>query len=137
MSIEKVTTKPVEVKDYKKEDAEIKRASQENNFIYSLLKKAEDGNCNAIKKLLGYSLINFNPNVEFAAKLMDEAGEMLTKALNTFTNGAGELNDNALNAAQEAVLNDNHGEKTDMEMAQEYNDLVSDMELSCPSVGLQ
>ena len=131
MSIDKVTTKPIEAKDYKKEDAEIKRASQENNYIYSLLKKAQNGSCGAIKKLLEHSLINFNPNVEFAAKLMEEAGEMLSEAISTYTDSKGSLSDTTLKTAQETVLNDSNGKMSDMEMAQEYNNLVSDLEISC------
>ena len=134
MKTNEVTSKPIEARNYKAENAEIKRASQENNYIYSLLKKAQNGSCSAIKKLLEHSMINFNPNVEFAAKLMDEASEMLNEALSIYTDGSGDLSDNALNMAQEAVLNDNHGEKTDIEMAQEYNNLVNDMELSCSSI---
>ena len=130
MSVNKVTSKPFDIKDYKAENAEVQRASQENNYIYSLLKKAESGSCSAIKKLLGYSMINFNPDVEFAAKLMEEAKEMLNKAYDIYTDGAGQLSNRSLNAAEHAVVKDDHGCLTQNEKQNKVNTIVDDMESS-------
>ena len=130
MRTDSATSKPFEIVDYKAEDAEIKRASQENNYIYSLMKKAESGSCNAIKKLLGYSMINFSPDVEFAAKLMEEAREMITKAYDIYTNGAGELSDISINAAKQSTIQNSDRSMTDEEKQQAYNKTINDMQCS-------
>lgn len=118
----------------KEEDAEIKRASQQNNEIYRLQLQAKNGNCLAIKKLINYNFKNFNLDSEFANQLTQEASEMLSKQLELYTTSCGELSDNSLNAAKAQIASNNHGEKTDIEMAEEYNNLISDMELGCYSI---
>ena len=128
MTIEKTTSNPVETRNYKAENAEIKRASQENNFIYSLMKKAENGSSNAIKKLLEYSMSNFNPDVEFAANLMQEAQEMLTKASEIYTNGAGKLSDLSLDTIKESILENDYNKLTDTEKQQKFNEEVCEIE---------
>ena len=129
MEIEVSKQNSSEIKNYKAEDAEIKRASQENNYIYCLLKKAEGGNCNAIKKLLGYSMINFNPDVEFAANLMNEAREMLDEAYDIYTNGCGKLSDRSINAAKGAVVENNVNNPISKDKEEkEINATLSDLE---------
>ena len=113
----------------KAEDAEIKRASQQNNEIYRLQLQAKGGSCSAIKKLINYNFKNFNLDSDFANQLTQDASEMLSKQLEIYTTSCGELSDNSINAAKSQIENNNHGEKTDIEMAEEYNNLIADMEL--------
>ncbi len=120
--------------DMKAEDAEIKRASQQNNDIYRLQLKAHHGDCNAIKKLINYSFNNFNLDSSFANQLTKEANEMLEEARAIYTTSCGKLSDDSINAAKIQIENNNHGEKSDMEMAQEYNNLIADMELGCSRI---
>ena len=134
MKTNNATTKPVEIRNYKKENIDIKRAEQENNYIYGLILKLKGGDIDAGEKLLKHSLLKFNPDVEFAAKLMEEAGEMLTDALNTYTDGHGNLSDVTLGLVEEAVLNEDHGDMSDAEKAQEYKNKVNSLEIGCSTV---
>ena len=128
MKTNNVTTKPVEVKDYKKENAEIKRASQYENNLYSLMRQIEHHDTNAIIKAKRLKMLNFTPEAEFAMKLMDEAGEYIAKINEMCYDSSGQLSNYSLKVAEETIANDNNI-KTDTERAQAYNDLIVDMEL--------
>ena len=119
-------------KDYKAENAEIKRASQINNDIYSLLLKAKYGNCSAIKKLLEYTLPDFADfaNAEFAIKLWEEGQKMLDKASDIYTDGAGKLSDLSKKAAEHSVFENAKGNLTEAEGQREVNAIVDDLECS-------
>ena len=114
----------------KAQDYEIKRASQQNNDIYRLQLQARHGNCGAIKKLINYNFKNFNLDSDFANKLTQEAQQILSEQQEIYTTSCGELSDVSTKFAQEQIQNESHGKKSDMEMAQEYNNLIADMQLS-------
>lgn len=116
--------------EMKAQDAEIKRASQQANDIYRLQLQARDGNCNAIEKLINYDFKNFHLDCDFAQTLQEEASQLLAKQLELYTTSTGTLSDLSINAAKEQVTKDCEG-KTEVEQAQEYNALISEMELGC------
>jgi len=129
MAIEKVTTNPVKAKDYKAENAEIKRASQYELDLYSLMKRIERHDPSAIIQAKNLKSLNFSPETEFAAKLMQEAQEYTEKINDLCYDSSGELSNYSIQVAKETISQDSYNDMTDTERAEAYNDLISDMEL--------
>ena len=115
----------------KAEDAEIQRASQQSRDIYRLQLQAKHGNCDAIKKLISYNFQDFGLDSEFAQELQNESKQMLSEQLAIYTTSCGKLSDTSIEFAKDKVAEDDDGSMSDMEKAQEYNNLIDDMELGC------
>ena len=114
--------------DMKAQDIEIERASKENLFVYGLLKSAEGGNCDAIKKLLNYSYSSPGYTNEFANSLEQEIQEMTAQAFEEFTNGAGELSSFTQEAIENKVMADYKYEPDSQKAQKEYDELFEEMQ---------
>ena len=115
------TTKNIEAEKY-----EYQRAFNDNNYLYELGLKANDGDCNAIKKILSYSCSVFPTGCEAALKLINETKEMCANLVSKFSNGKGMLSDKAKEAAWNSAMNDKSC-SSEAEVKQKANETINDI----------
>lgn len=115
----------------KAQDWEYTRALQDSNYIYRLGLKAKSGDCNAIKKILGYVCVTFSAFCSLASNLLSKNSQMLQELQSTYRE-KGMLTNTTKKAVSDSISNNrNNSDKNEYELAQEYNDTIKDLELAC------